>query len=77
MFHSNPESLSFLDTPSDFFAFPVFLPCCVQFIVMFVVKLLKVKEVNDVREYEDEDSRKEPPAENSTDDAGHHNSAQG
>ncbi|XP_006803342.1 ceramide synthase 1 [Neolamprologus brichardi] len=47
------------------------------FIVMFVVKLLKVKEVNDVREYEDEDSRKEPPAENSADDAGHHNSAQG
>ncbi|XP_007552778.1 ceramide synthase 1 [Poecilia formosa] len=51
------------------------------FIVIFVVKLLKVKEVNDVREYEDEDARKAAEellkdAENNDDDAGHHNSAQ-
>ncbi|KAM9384575.1 ceramide synthase 1 [Pholidichthys leucotaenia] len=52
------------------------------FIVIFVVKVLKMKEVNDVREYEDEDSSKgaadllrDPQAEN--DDAGHHNSVQG
>lgn len=51
-----------------------------QFIVIFVVKLLKVKEVNDVREYEDEDGKKsaaELLKENrDDDDAGHHNSAQ-
>ncbi|KAM4548101.1 ceramide synthase 1 [Odontesthes bonariensis] len=54
------------------------------FIVIFVVKVLKVKEVNDVREYEDEDGSKaaavllrEPRAENNDDDAGHHNSVQG
>ncbi|KAM4739093.1 ceramide synthase 1 isoform 1-T1 [Anableps anableps] len=54
------------------------------FIVIFVVKLLKVKEVNDVREYEDEDARKaaeellkDAQAENiDDDDAGHHHSAQ-
>lgn len=44
------------------------------------MKLLKVKEVNDVREYEDEDARKAAEellkdAENNDDDAGHHNSA--
>lgn len=38
-----------------------------------------MKEVNDVREYEDEDSSKarDPQAKNNDDDAGHHNSAQG
>ncbi|XP_028259088.1 ceramide synthase 1 [Parambassis ranga] len=53
------------------------------FIVVFVVKVLKLKEVNDVREYEEEDSSKaaakllrEPWAKNDNDDAGHHNSAQ-
>lgn len=54
------------------------------FIVIFVVKLLKVKEVNDVREYEDEDARKAAndllraaQAENNDgDDAGHQNSTQ-
>nr|XP_015826784.2 ceramide synthase 1 [Nothobranchius furzeri] len=56
------------------------------FIVMFVVKLLKVKEVNDVREYEDEDGRKaaaellrDPQTtktDDDDDDAGHHISAQ-
>ena len=58
--------------------------CPVQFIVVFVVKVLKVKEVNDVREYEDEDGSKaaagllrQPRAENNDDDAGHHNSAEG
>ena len=29
-----------------------------QFIVVFVVKVLKLKEVNDVREYEDEDGNR-------------------
>ncbi|XP_068175079.1 ceramide synthase 1 [Antennarius striatus] len=54
------------------------------FIVIFVVKVLKMKEVNDVREYEDEDGSREaagllrdPQAENNDDDAGHHISAQG
>lgn len=52
------------------------------FIVVFVVKVLKMKEVNDVREYEDEDSGRvagdrKPLAANNEDDAGHHNSAQG
>ncbi|XP_041861726.1 ceramide synthase 1 [Melanotaenia boesemani] len=53
------------------------------FIVIFVVKVLKMKEVNDVREYEYEDGGKAAAellgghqAEND-DDAGHHNSAQG
>lgn len=48
------------------------------------MKVLKMKEVNDVREYEDEDGSKaasglhrEPRAENSDGDAGHHISAQG
>lgn len=43
-----------------------------------------MKEVNDVREYDDEDGSKEdagllrdPQAENNDDDAGHHISAQG
>lgn len=64
------------------FLFP--LPGSVQFIVVFVVKVLKLKEVNDVREYEDEDSNKAaagllkpPQAENNDDGAGHHVSAQG
>ncbi|KAG7230743.1 hypothetical protein INR49_019557, partial [Caranx melampygus] len=54
------------------------------FIVIFVVKVLKMKEVNDVREYEDEDGNKtavgqhrKPQAANDNDDAGHHHSAQG
>lgn len=56
------------------------------FIVVFVVKVLKMKEVNDVREYEDEDGSKaaaaagllkDPPAENDDDGAGHHIAAQG
>ncbi|XP_037530576.1 ceramide synthase 1 [Nematolebias whitei] len=47
------------------------------FIVIFVVKVLKMKEVNDVREYEDEDGRKsEAELLQDKDDAGHHNSAQ-
>lgn len=52
--------------------------------MVFVVKVLKVKEVNDVREYEDEDGNKaaagllkNPQAENNDDGAGHHISAQG
>ncbi|XP_029938724.1 ceramide synthase 1 [Salarias fasciatus] len=54
------------------------------FIVVFVVKVLKMKEVNDVREYEDEDSSKaaakllrDLQAQNNDDDAGHHNSTEG
>lgn len=48
------------------------------------MKVLKMKEVNDVREYEDEDGNKtaagllrRPQAENNDDGAGHHISAQG
>lgn len=55
--------------------FLLFLSCPVQFIVIFVVKVLKMKEVNDVREYEDEDGSKvvkDSPGENSDDGAGHH-----
>lgn len=51
--------------------------------MVFVVKVLKVKEVNDVREYEDEDGSKaaagllrERLAENNDDGAGHHISGQ-
>ncbi|XP_028299953.1 ceramide synthase 1 [Gouania willdenowi] len=56
------------------------------FIVVFVVKVLKMNGVNDVREYEDEDSSKAAAAaaaanlldiDDDDDDAGHHNSAQG
>ena len=71
-------------TQSDPFVFPIFLSSLLQFIVIFVVKVLKMKEVNDVREYEDEDGSKAaaglhrvPKAANNADDAGHHNSAQG
>uniref|UniRef100_A0A4W6FXY5 Ceramide synthase 1 n=1 Tax=Lates calcarifer TaxID=8187 RepID=A0A4W6FXY5_LATCA len=71
-------------TQSDPFVFPIFLPSPLQFIVIFVVKVLKMKEVNDVREYEDEDGSKAaaglhraPQAANNDDGAGHHNSAQG
>lgn len=53
-----------------------------QFIVIFVVKVLKFKEVNDVREYEDE-ARNNAAAglpagsqENNDDDAGHHIAAE-
>ncbi|KAK2907881.1 ceramide synthase 1 [Channa argus] len=46
------------------------------FIVIFVVKVLKMKEVNDVREYEDKDLHQGPQAEND-DDAGHPISSQG
>lgn len=78
------EKTSMTLTQSDLFVFSV----SVQFIVVFVVKVLKMKEVNDVREYEDEDGSKaaagllrKPQAENNDDDddddAGHHNSAQG
>lgn len=63
---------------------PIFSPSLFQFIVIFVVKVLKMKEVNDVREYEDEDGNKtaagqhrKPQAAGNNDDAGHHNSAQG
>lgn len=61
----------------------VFVPCYVQFIVVFVVKVLKMKEVNDVREYEDEDNSEaaagllaDSRAENNDDGAGHHIAAQ-
>uniref|UniRef100_A0AAV2KZI7 TLC domain-containing protein n=1 Tax=Knipowitschia caucasica TaxID=637954 RepID=A0AAV2KZI7_KNICA len=52
------------------------------FIVLFVVKVLKMKEVNDVREYEDEDKaaaalRMARGNHSKADDAGHHNSAPG
>ncbi|XP_072295128.1 ceramide synthase 1 [Eucyclogobius newberryi] len=53
------------------------------FIVLFVVKVLKMKEVNDVREYEEEDKAaagalRDAQANNSDPgDAGHHNSAHG
>lgn len=54
-----------------------------QFIVVFVVKVLKLKEVNDVREYEDEDRNNAAAgllagsrAENNYDGAGHHIAAQ-
>lgn len=59
--------------------FLFFHPWSVQFIVVFVVKVLKMKEVNDVREYEDEDGSKvaagllnDSPEENNDDGAGHH-----
>lgn len=64
--------------------FLFFHPCSVQFIVVFVVKVLKMKEVNDVREYEDEDGSKvaagllnDSPEENNDDGAGHHITTQG
>ncbi|KAK1897542.1 Ceramide synthase 1, partial [Dissostichus eleginoides] len=49
------------------------------FIVVFVVKVLKVKEVNDVREYEEEEGGRAALREknNKQDDAGHHNAALG
>uniref|UniRef100_A0A3P9J3W1 Ceramide synthase 1 n=1 Tax=Oryzias latipes TaxID=8090 RepID=A0A3P9J3W1_ORYLA len=51
------------------------------FIVVFVVKVLKVKELNDVREYEDEDGSKSAEEllgdSKADEDAGHPNSAQG
>ncbi|XP_029002147.1 ceramide synthase 1 [Betta splendens] len=52
------------------------------FIVVFVVKVLKMKEVNDVREYEDEEVDKAAAgllrdSQAETDDAGNHSSAQG
>ncbi|XP_026160593.1 ceramide synthase 1 [Mastacembelus armatus] len=50
------------------------------FIVFFVVKVLKMKEVNDVREYEEEDSSKAAAdlhQEKLDDDAARHRSAQG
>ncbi|KAF7667809.1 hypothetical protein LDENG_00043090 [Lucifuga dentata] len=55
------------------------------FIVIFIVKVLKMKEVNDVREYEEEEGTKaagllrDPKAanDNNDNDAGHHNSADG
>lgn len=51
------------------------------FIVVFIVKVLKMKEVNDVREYEDSSLaaarlHRDPRAENG-DDVGHHSAAQG
>lgn len=70
------------DITSSLFA--LFPPCRVQFIVIFVVKVLKVKEVNDVREYEEEEDGKaaagllgESGAANKDDGAGHHIAAQG
>lgn len=59
-----------------------FIRHCLQFIVVFVVKVLKMKEVNDVREYEDEDRNNAAAGlltgsqENNDDDAGHHIAAQ-
>jgi len=53
------------------------------FIVLFVVKVLKMKEVNDVREYEEEPSAKaaagllKRPQPEDNNDAGHQNSAHG
>lgn len=54
-----------------------------QFIVILVVKVLKMKGVNDVREYEEYDDGKtaagllgESQAENNDDGAGHHITAQ-
>lgn len=53
-----------------------------QFIVVFVVKVLKLKEVNDVREYEDEDRNNAAAGllagsqANNDDDAGHHIAAE-
>lgn len=51
--------------------------------MVFVVKVLKLKEVNDVREYEDEDGSKvadgllnDSQAEKNDDGAGHHITAQ-
>lgn len=56
----------------------------VQFIVVFVVKVLKVKELNDVREYEDDNGSRaakellgDSKADNNEEDAGHLHSAQG
>lgn len=61
-----------------FFSLPL------QFIVVFVVKVLKMKEVNDVREYEEEDDGRAAAAavglhadpktvkDNGDGDAGHH-----
>lgn len=63
-----------IETHSDI-CFLFFLSCPAQFIVIFVVKVLKMKEVNDVREYEDEDGSKvvkDSPGENSDDGAGRH-----
>lgn len=71
---------TFCDVTSSLFA--LFPPCRVQFIVIFVVKVLKVKEVNDVREYEEEEDSKaaagllgESGAAHKDDGAGHHHIA--
>lgn len=59
----------------------IFFVFLLQFIVVFVVKVLKVKELNDVREYEDEDGSKSAEEllgdSKADEDAGHPKSAQG